>query len=146
MSTSNVLLLSDLSNFREGTTLVQEQEGLVADIFRSYTTAKDTSGVIKALQKYGDQEPQLYIDALTYFTSSKDILEEAGDQLNKVLQKIDKDRLLSPLQVVQALSANDVVSMGMIKGYLTMHVEKERKEITNVSTNPTALYDSFFLR
>ncbi|KAI5291018.1 hypothetical protein KEM54_006646 [Ascosphaera aggregata] len=131
MSTSNVLLLSDLSSFREGTTLVQEQAGLLADIFRSYTTAKDTSGVIKALQKYGSREPQLYVDALTYFTSSKEVLEEVGDELDKVLQKIDQDRLLSPLQVVQALSGSDVVSMGMVKTYLSMHVEKERKEIMN---------------
>ncbi|KAI5292012.1 hypothetical protein KEM52_006685, partial [Ascosphaera acerosa] len=128
LSTSNVLLLSDLSNFREGTTLMQEQEGLLTDIFRSYTTAKDTAGVVKALEKYGDQEPQLYIDALTYFTSSKQILEEAGDQLDRVLQRIDRDRLLSPLQVVQALSSNDVVTVGMAKRYLSAHVEKEAKE------------------
>ncbi|KAI5310739.1 hypothetical protein KEM55_002698 [Ascosphaera atra] len=131
MSTSNVLLLSDLSDFREGTTLVQEQEGLCGDIFRSYTSAKDTPGVIKALKKYGPRDPQLYIDALTYFTSSPQVLEEAGDELEMVLKKIDADHLLSPLQVVQALSSNNVVTIGRIKKYLSMHIEKERKEISN---------------
>ncbi|OAX82198.1 hypothetical protein ACJ72_03451 [Emergomyces africanus] len=131
VSTSNVLLLSDLSNFREGTTLVQEQQGLCSDIFRSYTSAKDTAGVIKALRKYGPQEPQLYIDALAYFSSSPKILEEAGDELHEVLRKIDKDGLLAPLQVIQALSNNAVVTMGMIKKYLSENIERERKEISN---------------
>ncbi|KAL2389865.1 hypothetical protein RJ035_001795 [Blastomyces gilchristii] len=131
VSTSNVLLLSDLSNFREGTTLVQEQQGLCSDIFRSYTSAKDTAGVIKALRKYGPQEPQLYIDALTYFSSSPKILEEAGDELYEVLRKIDKDGLMAPLQVIQALSNNAVVTMGMIKKYLSDNIERERKEIAN---------------
>ncbi|PGH32416.1 hypothetical protein GX50_04781 [[Emmonsia] crescens] len=131
VSTSNVLLLSDLSNFREGTTLVQEQQGLCSDIFRSYTAAKDTAGVIKALRKYGPQEPQLYLDALAYFSSSPKILEEAGDELHEVLRKIDKDGLMAPLQVIQALSNNAVVTMGMIKKYLSDNIERERKDISN---------------
>ncbi|KAJ6164785.1 hypothetical protein N7470_003457 [Penicillium chermesinum] len=129
ISTSNVLLLSDLSNFREGSTLVREQEGLHLDIFRSFTSAKDTQGAIKALRRYGPDEPQLYVDALTYFASSPQILEEAGDELDVVLRRIDEDGLLSPLQVIQALSNNAVVTMGRVKKYLSENIERERKEI-----------------
>ncbi|KAJ5611197.1 hypothetical protein N7510_007916 [Penicillium lagena] len=131
ISTSSVLLLSDLSNFREGSTLVREQEGLRLDIFRSFTAAKDTQGAIKALRRYGPDEPQLYIDALTYFASSPQILEEAGDELDAVLRRIDEDGLLSPLQVIQALSNNAVVSMGRVKKYLSENIERERKDINN---------------
>ena len=42
-----VLLLSHLSDSRDGTTLVKEQSGLLFDIFRSYTSAKDTRGALK---------------------------------------------------------------------------------------------------
>ncbi|KAH1549572.1 hypothetical protein KXX57_000759 [Aspergillus fumigatus] len=130
ISTSNVLLLSDLSNFREGSTLVREQEGLRSDIFRSFTSAKDTHGAIKALRKYGPEEPQLYVDALTYFASSPAILEEAGDELDVVLKRIHDDGLMSPLQVIQALSNNSVVTMGRVKKYLSDNIERERKEIS----------------
>ncbi|KAF7520417.1 hypothetical protein PCG10_009207 [Penicillium crustosum] len=130
ISTSNVLLLSDLSNFREGSTLVREQEGLRLDIFRSFTSAKDTQGAIQALRRYGPDEPQLYVDALTYFASSPKILEEAGDELDIVLQRINQDGLLSPLQVIQALSNNAVVTMGRVKKYLSDNIDRERKEIT----------------
>lgn len=127
---SNVLLLSHLSDFHDGTTLVKEQSGLLFDIFRSYTSAKDTRGAIKALRKYGPSEPQLYPAALAYLTSDSRILDEAGpDELAAVLERIDKDGLMAPLQVVQTLSKNAVASMGMLKPYLSKRIERERKEI-----------------
>ncbi|KAK4444048.1 vacuolar protein sorting-associated protein 11 [Podospora aff. communis PSN243] len=127
---SNVLLLSHLSNFRDGTTLVKEQSGLLFDIFRSYTSARDTRGAVRALRKYGPEEPQLYPAALSYFTSDPRILQEAGpEELERVLDRIDRDGLMAPLQVVQTLSKNAVATMGMIKPYLARRIERERKDI-----------------
>lgn len=111
---------------------MREKQGLLFDIFRSYTSAKDTAGAIKALHKYGPREPQLYPAALSYFTSSPEILAEAGDELNVVLKKIDDDGLMAPLQVIQTLSTNSVASMGMIKAYLSDTLERERQEISSV--------------
>ncbi|KAH8601223.1 vacuolar protein sorting protein-like protein [Bisporella sp. PMI_857] len=138
IDTSNVLLLSHLSNFRDGTILVHEQAGLRFDIFRSYTSAKDTRGAIKALRKYGPEEPQLYPAALAYFTSDSRILEEAGDELDAVLKKIDEDGLMAPLQVIQTLSTNAVATMGMVKTYLQQTIERERTEIISNRRNITA--------
>lgn len=127
---ANVLLLSHLSNFRDGTTLVKEQAGLLFDIFRSYTSAKDTRGALKALHKYGPEEPQLYTAALSYLTSSARVLDEAGpDELAAVLKRIHSDGLMAPLQVVQTLSQNPVATMGMLKPYLQETIERERREI-----------------
>jgi len=131
IDTSSVLLLSHLENFRDGTILVREKQGLRFDIFRSYTTAKDTSGAIKALHKYGPEEPQLYPAALAYFTSSPEILQEAGDELDVVLRKIDEDGLMAPLQVIQTLSSNGVATMGLVKAYLSHTISRERQEITS---------------
>ena len=129
---SNVLLLSHLFNFRDGTTLVKERSGLLFDIFRSYTSAKDTRGAVRALRKYGPEEPQLYSAALAYFTSDTRVLEEAGqDELARVLERIDRDGLMAPLQVVQMLSKNAVATMGMIKPYLAGRIERERKDIAD---------------
>ncbi|KAF2120846.1 hypothetical protein BDV96DRAFT_278402 [Lophiotrema nucula] len=143
IDTSNVLLLSHLSNFRDGTILVREQEGLHFDIFRSYTSVQDTQGAIRALRKYGPEEPALYPAALAYFTSSPDILEEAGDELHAVLRKIDDDGLMAPLQVIQTLSTNGIATMGMIKPYLSTTIERERQEIaTNRRTIETFRSDT----
>jgi hypothetical protein len=143
IDTSNVLLLSHLSNFRDGTILVREQQGLHFDIFRSYTATGDTQGAIRALRKYGAEEPALYPAALAYFTSTPEILAEAGDELNTVLKKIDDDGLMAPLQVIQTLSANGVATMGMIKSYLATTIERERAEIaTNRRTIETFRADT----
>ena len=139
IDSSNILLLSHLSQFPEGTTLVREKQGLQFDIFRSYTSANDTAGAIKALRKYGKDEPQLYPAALAYFTSSPKVLEEAGEEVRAVLRKIDKDGLMAPLEVIQTLSANDVATVGLVKRYLGETIEKERREISNVRMPRLAL-------
>lgn len=129
---SNVLLLSHLEDFRDGTILVREQQGLRLDIFRSYTSANDTAGAIKALHKYGPDEPQLYPAALAYFCSSSQVLEEAREELDKVLRKIDEEGLMAPLQVIQTLSSNEVANMGMVRRYLRDSITREREEIARV--------------
>ncbi|KAF2428868.1 vacuolar protein sorting-associated protein 11 [Tothia fuscella] len=142
IDTSSILLLSHLENFRAGTILVREKQGLRFDIFRSYTTAKDTYGAIKALHKYGPEEPALYPAALAYFTSSPQILDEAGEELDAVLKKIDEDGLMAPLQVIQTLSSNGVATMGLIKSYLSATITRERAEITSNRRLITTYRDS----
>jgi len=133
IDTSNVLLLSSLSRFPTGTTLVRERAHLYADIFRSFTSAKDTSGAISALRKYASKDPSLYPLALGYFSSSAEVLQEAGvkEELQTVLRRIDEENLMAPLQVVKVLSQGGVVTMGMVKAYLAENVSRERKEIQN---------------
>lgn len=133
IDTSNVLLISSLSHFSAGTTLVRERANLYPDIFRSFTSAKDTSGAISALRKYGPEDPSLYLLALSYFASSSDILSEPGvrDELKNILQKIDQQNLMAPLQVVKVLSQGGAVTMGMVKSYLADNIARERKEIQN---------------
>ncbi|KAF7510407.1 hypothetical protein GJ744_006686 [Endocarpon pusillum] len=134
--TSSVLLLSSLSNFPTGTTLVRERANLYTDILRSHTTAKDTSGAISALRRYGPEDPSLYPIALSYFSSSTTVLSQPGvkEELQSVLRKIDQESLMAPLQVVKVLSQGGAVSMGMVKSYLSDNISRERKEIRNNRT------------
>jgi vacuolar protein sorting-associated protein 11 len=134
--TSSVLLLSSLSNFPTGTTLVRERANLYPDIFRSHTSAQDTSGAISALRKYGPEDPTLYPLALSYFSSTPTILASPGvkDELQATLRKIDQENLMAPLQVVKVLSQGGAVTMGMVKSYLAENIARERKEIQNNRT------------
>lgn len=134
----SVLLLSHMENFRDGTMLVRERQGLHFDIFRSCALAKDTAGAIQALKKYGPEDPQLYPTALAYFTSSTRVVEEAGDEIERVLSKIDEDGLMAPLQVIQMLSATGVATVGMIRKYMRRTIDRERQEIETVSVSGLA--------
>jgi hypothetical protein len=66
---------------------------------------------------------------LAYFTSSPEILDAAGPEVEAVLKKIDEEGLMAPLQVIQTLSTNAVATMGLVKKYLSSTVERERSEI-----------------
>ncbi|KAH9828405.1 vacuolar protein sorting-associated protein 11, partial [Teratosphaeria destructans] len=131
IDTSNVLLLSDLEKFRDGTILVSERRGLRADVFRSYTSAHDTRGAIRALHKYGPEEPSLYPAALAYFTSSPQILADAGPEVAAVLHKIEQDALMAPLQVIQTLSSTPVATMSLVKPYLAHTIARERHDLAS---------------
>ena len=51
---------------------------------------------------------------------------------------------MAPLQVIQTLSTNAVATMGMVKKYLSDTIERERKEISNVS-EPHAMVEQAYL-
>lgn len=124
--------MSHLTSFEEGTRIVRERASLQIDIFRSYTAKGDTKRAIEALHEYGPNEPDLYILALAYFCSDEKIMREAGDELLAVLQRIEDDKLLSPLQIVQALSRTGVAHLGVVKAFLADTIMKERRDIENV--------------
>lgn len=130
---TSVLLVSSLSRFPTGTTLIRERASLYPDIFRSHTSARDTAGAIRALRKYGPSDPSLYPLALSYFSSSPHILSQPGvaSELGSTLSKINQDNLMAPLQVIKVLSQGGAVTMGMVKEYLADNIAKERKEIQN---------------
>lgn len=65
---------------------------------------------------------------LSYFSSSPGRLTTATPELLKVLDHIDQQDLLPPLQVVQALSQTSVATIGMIKNYIGRRIEAEKKE------------------
>jgi hypothetical protein len=128
------LLLSHLASFAEGTRIVRERASLQIDIFRSYTAKRNTPAAIEALHQYGANEPNLYILALAYFCSDPQIMRDAGDELLVVLKKIEDDKLLTPLQIVQALSATGGAHLGVVKTFLAETIEKERRDIENVGS------------
>jgi hypothetical protein len=59
-------------------------------------------------------------------------MKEAGDELIVVLKKIEDDRLLTPLQIVRALSGTGVAHLGVVKNFLAETIERERRDIENV--------------
>jgi len=61
-------------------------------------------------------------------------MREAGDELLVVLKKIEDDKLLTPLQIVQGLSGTGVAHLGVVKRFLAETIEKERRDIENVGS------------
>ncbi|KAG0044794.1 hypothetical protein BGZ83_009928 [Gryganskiella cystojenkinii] len=126
--TNHALVLCHLAEFDEGIVFLYERMKMYTDILRLWIGRDDTSKVIECLRKYGPLEPSLYPLTLSYFSSSPGRLSTATPELLKVLDHIDQQDLLPPLQVVQALSQTSVATIGMIKNYIGRRIEAERKE------------------
>ncbi|KAG0332221.1 hypothetical protein BG000_010237 [Podila horticola] len=126
--TNHALVLCHMAGFDEGIVFLYERMKMYTDILRLWIGRDETSKVIECLRKYGPLEPSLYPLTLSYFSSSPERLSSATPELLKVLDHIDQQDLLPPLQVVQALSQTSVATIGMIKNYIGRRIEAERKE------------------
>ncbi|KAF9215053.1 hypothetical protein BGZ59_002417 [Podila verticillata] len=126
--TNHALVLCHMAGFDEGIVFLYERMKMYTDILRLWIGRDETTKVMECLRKYGPLEPSLYPLTLSYFSSSPERLSSATTDLLKVLDHIDQQDLLPPLQVVQALSQTSVATIGMIKKYIGQRIETERKD------------------
>ncbi|KAF9978820.1 hypothetical protein BGZ73_000089 [Actinomortierella ambigua] len=125
---NHALVLCHLAGFDEGIVFLYEKMKMYTDILRFWIGKDNTAKVVECLRQYGQLEPSLYPLTLSYLSSSPERLSSATSELLKVLDHIDQNDLLPPLQVVQALSQTSVATIGMIKNYIGRRIEAERKE------------------
>ncbi|KAM3588477.1 Vacuolar protein sorting-associated protein 11 [Umbelopsis sp. WA50703] len=126
---NQALVLCHLKQFDDGVVYLYEKMEMYSDIIRFWMEKEETDKVIECARKFGPTDPSLYPLVLTYFSSSPETLEKSTSELLSVLDHIDAQDLLPPLQVVKALSRNDVASLALIKNYMGRKIEKERKDM-----------------
>lgn len=130
ISPSSTLLISSVAGFQPGIVQVCSQQGGYSDIFRSYASAGDNATALQTMKQYGPSDPELYSLGLLHFTSSAEALASLGPgEFELILGLVTEKGLMSPLQVVQALSATPVAYLGLIKNYLATIITREQREI-----------------
>lgn len=142
------LLVCTSADFVPGILALYERMNMHEDILRYWmevSTSQDTpdpenaakasAEVVSALNKYGPQHgnSHLYPLVLRYLTSSPTILGRHQQDLLKVLEYIDTEKLMPPIAVVQALAKSGVASIGLVKNYLARQIQGEQEEIQAVS-------------
>jgi hypothetical protein len=125
--TEHVLVLVQSMNFKEGVLKMYERLRLHYDIVQYYMEQRDYTNVINACNKYGDLDPNLWVQVLSYFANAED--KDFEDEITSILQKIEKDNLLPPLLVVQILSKHPKTKLGTIKEYLTTKLQQDQMMI-----------------
>ncbi|KNC69385.1 hypothetical protein SARC_18105, partial [Sphaeroforma arctica JP610] len=68
--------------------------------------------VIAKAQKYGTQDPSIWILVLIYFSNRTD---NCGQEIAEVLTNIDRYNLLPPLVVLNVLGKNRAMSLSVVK-------------------------------
>ena len=62
--------------------------------------------------QYGTKDPNLWVNVLTYFASKDSVPEE---ELQEVLQHIEREALLQPMLIIQILAKNPNLPISVIR-------------------------------
>jgi vacuolar protein sorting-associated protein 11 len=125
---SRALVLCQIHKFKPGVLYLYEKMKLYNEIVQLRMDSNEHEAVIQACKKYGDKDPTLWIKALTYF-ANKTPLESCRREVKEVLQYIQQQSLLPPLQVIQILSQSGTATLGLIKEYISSNLIREQKSI-----------------
>ncbi|KAH7890168.1 hypothetical protein F5I97DRAFT_645537 [Phlebopus sp. FC_14] len=136
----HALMLCSSYRYTPGLVLLWEKMGLYEDVLRfwmekhnsgdtSTLQPSPSSQVISALRLYGPTHPHLYPLVLRFLTSSPALVTTHQSDLQEILEHVEKEKIMSPLAVVQVLSRNGVASVGLVKGWLMRRISEGRGEI-----------------
>ncbi|KAI5122199.1 hypothetical protein M0805_002688 [Coniferiporia weirii] len=133
---THALMLCATRDFTPGLVLLWEKLGMYEDVLR-FWIAQETEAhepgasaqVLRALTRYGTKQPQLYPLALRFLTSSAELLSRHANELEAMLEHIEREKIMPPLGVIQVLSRNGVTSVGLVKQWLLTRIKESRNEI-----------------
>ncbi|KAJ7583306.1 hypothetical protein C8J56DRAFT_830557 [Mycena floridula] len=133
---THALILCSSFEYTPGLVLLWEKMGMYEDVLRFWMD-KDKEGntpnasgeVVKHLKIYGAQHPALYILVLRFLTSTPELLTKHRNDVVQVLDHVEKEGIISPLEVIQVLSRNGVASVGLVKAWLMARIKDARTEI-----------------
>jgi len=120
------LILCKLHDFRDGLLFLYEKLQLFHEIIEYYMENDEYDNILKACKRYGDKEPNLWVEALSYF-ASKD--KDYPKEIIEVLTNIDRENLLPPLLVIKSLSRKPTATLSLIKEYITKRLHTENQLI-----------------
>ena len=123
------LVLCQLNKFHRGLMYLYQQSGMYEQILKHYFTSGQTEQGIATCDTYGPQCPQLWVTALENIAAGEGADTTQLDQalVKKVLDNIEKHRLLSPLQVVSTLSSCPTATLGVVRDYLLRNFQTEER-------------------
>lgn len=143
---SQALLACTVADYVPGLLAVYEHLGMYEDIMHFWmdqthgpatsaqpanqTAPQASEQVVAALDKFGPAgHPDLYPLALRYLTSDAALLSRHQQDLLRILDHIDKEKLMPPIAVIQALSKTEVATIGLVKDYLRRQIAHEQEEV-----------------
>lgn len=130
LDSNSILLISNVFDFDQGEIIVRQGPGFQIDLFRSYVASGQVENCMSIVDQYGDDEPELYPLALTFYTSNEEVFHMVGEErFRKLLNKIKTDEIMTPLEFIQALSVNKITTVDVINDYVVEFMESERREI-----------------
>ncbi|CAE6337556.1 unnamed protein product [Rhizoctonia solani] len=145
----HALILCSTFQFTDGLMLLWEQMGMYEDVLRFWMeraldpsiipspsnldleleSKKSSQRVLIHLAQYGPAHPHLYELVLRFLTSTSELLHRHSADITKILDVIEREKIMPPLGVVQILARNGVASVGLVKAWLMTRINESRTEV-----------------
>ncbi|CAE6394788.1 unnamed protein product [Rhizoctonia solani] len=147
--TMHALILCSTFQFTDGLMLLWEQMGMYEDVLRFWMeraldpsiipsstgldleseSKKASRRVLVHLDQYGPAHPHLYELVLRFLTSTSELLHRHSGDITKILDVIEREKIMPPLGVMQILARNGVASVGLVKAWLMTRINESRAEV-----------------
>ncbi|XP_058799921.1 vacuolar protein sorting-associated protein 11 homolog isoform X5 [Phymastichus coffea] len=121
-----ILILCHQHNFGRGVLYLYEERKLYQEILQYHLREGDSEQVLATCNKFGRQDPNLWIQALWSVTWNK---HAPPKFLSDILDYIAKEKLLSPLMVIDALSTSRTCTLGDVRSYLNSVLRQEHEQV-----------------
>lgn len=143
---NHAMIICSTCQFTPGLVLLWEKLGMHEDVLRFWMDKEKVSGssgdeegaseassqVVHYLELYGPQHRHLYPLALRFLTSSEVLLNRHSKDVERVIEYVDREKIMPPLAILQLLSRNGIASVGLVKGWLVRKIGEAKADIDMV--------------
>ncbi|KAG2140932.1 uncharacterized protein EDB93DRAFT_1241828 [Suillus bovinus] len=127
---THALILCSSYSYTPGLIILWEKLGMYEDILRfwmdkhsaSPSESSASTEVVQALERYGPTHSHLYELVLRFLTSTPELLTRHQVDVEKILEHIEKERIIPPLEM-------GVASVGLVKNWLMGRIKEAREEV-----------------
>ncbi|KAF8748948.1 Zinc-finger [Rhizoctonia solani] len=115
----HALIMCSTFQFTDGLMLLWEQMGMYEDVLRFWMERALDPSIIPS---------SVDLD-LEFLTSTSELLHRHSADVTKILDVIEREKIMPPLGVVQILARNGVASVGLVKAWLMTRINESRSEV-----------------
>ncbi|OWA50975.1 Vacuolar protein sorting-associated protein 11-like protein [Hypsibius exemplaris] len=124
---TQALLQCQMNNFAPGILFLYEQKAMYGEILQFAVDRKSYDGVISTCRRFGEKDPQLWVQAFWFYASNFGEYDKA--LIGEVLKVIEKLNLLQPMMVVDILAKNPNATLDTIRDYIIRRMHTDERKI-----------------
>eukprot|EP01137_Pigoraptor_chileana_P023996 Opistho-2@91225 len=118
----HAMVLAQMYDFKPGILYLYEKAKLYMQIVQYYMENNEHYQIIATCKKYGKQDPNLWIQVLSYFAGKP---EGCRKEIAEVLSAVTENNLLPPLLVVQILARSKAATLAVARDYIKGRLVEE---------------------
>lgn len=125
----HVLMLFKMYDYSDGVVSISHLMDSKQELMFHYIKTNDHGNIWNTCDKYGKEDNDLWVQALTYFCTKDDT--KCMQYIEKILQEIEQKDFLTPLIVLKILSKSRNITFGTVKNYLKKQLSKHQQAMKN---------------